>query len=552
MKLLKKTYSTILLVLVSSFFLLLFQNFIPSNQTKEDDIITDEVDTDDAVAPTVSGDENLNQGLCPTMNKGQLPLPINEIQKGGLVVLKKAHYYQVGELHLTSPVSIIGQGRGLTKITVCIGAKEAGMRIESKNVSIKGLSIELALKEKLMNSGSGEYGTGITIGRYFGRKELVAVSNVRIENIGISRGRLENGSRSFTGNAMVVVGNVSNVDIHDVLLSNSHSIGFLTHWGALLPGNCKYGHAYEIFDEAGEKLNCPVLKTFHPHNVKIDGLETSFLTNALIMISSSYNVQVNNVIGSAPMALQFMPGDEGVRYSSDEEKGLVGSNIKIENVQASIRGDFPSLPIVRIFSKGGSKWDQTVNEVHYKNVTVNNMELTTTTEERRNFRQRKYLFISKYGRGKNIQFNNLNFHDAGRARGYGFGAVLSYSKGITLSGFRSQAKNGVLVKNSEDIVIKNSIFNRKGEVATDPNRSPMAYSRGIIVKDETRHGMNRPFPGYANSISLLNNVITDYDYGMKIKSLNFSDIADICDRALVAADNIITALIEPFQGKECN
>lgn len=336
-------------------------------------------------------------------------------------------YEHTGPLVIPGRMTLKGKGG---KIKFTIGRSTPSIHVRSSNVKIEDLRIEVNLTEGL-GSGDGANGTAVTVGDFFYSSEPEEIRNVRLKGLEVNRT-----SGSWGGHVITVIGRVTGVYIAELTTvwtpgANKHANAILVHWGAVAPGP-------ELpFTGA----------SYHPNDIRIDDLTLDGHTR-VFQLSSCYDVSVRNVSGTNIDRFgDVIPGDEANRYSTVEQKSLVGSNLLIE--QANVSGLIAdSLASIRVYGLGFSKFDLTaggaplINWLQYRAVRFSQIVLTGADSIVR--------VIDCQNASGSITFKDVDIR-AGRT---GIACrVLDGGRGVVFKNVTARQRIGYEIQNSTDVTI---------------------------------------------------------------------------------------------------
>lgn len=157
-------------------------------------------------------------------------------------------------------------------------------------------------------NGNGFVRLPICIGRWW--NPSYEVKNVYIESVELSNSYNES-------NLIAIGGNVSNVQIENIIGRGTFSRALMIHWSGL-PNNIN-----------------PTI-TYHPNNIKIGNIKADGADESIVALSACYNVSIENITGNNNyIGLLIIAGDFGDYYANSAQKGLVGQGIVINNLSGT-------------------------------------------------------------------------------------------------------------------------------------------------------------------------------------------------------------------------
>jgi hypothetical protein len=465
--------------------------------------------------------ETPEMALDATPREGGAAFSLDQLKQGGQISIPAGSFSHTGEIVIDKATTIVGAGRDRTTLDLFITRDEAGLRILSSDVTIKDLNIRVHLVHKLTEpghagGGRGEYGTGITVGRYLTLNEQPRIENITIERVAISRD-------GFVAAALTLIGHVTKVTIRDIDLRDAHSTALIMHWG----GKSSHAPAPQALEMPGFE----VFESYHPNTISISNVSIARVARFLI-ISSSYKVDVERIEGTTAELLFMLPGDEIDRFAQAADKGRVGSDISLKDISAHVYTK-DSDHLVRVTSIGTSKTDQQKRLLPYKNLLVEGVFIKSVTRvQNKTFR---YGLNLNGATGSNLRFENVVLSDVafkpfetGTGALPAYGVYLNSCAGITLDAITARSHMGIGIVDSTDVAIKGSTFSSKGPSSLT--------SYGLFFK-ETAVGGN-------SSISVEDTTLINYDYGIR-----YPNPADCKDYNLSKVT--VLALIQAEQNKQC-
>ncbi len=459
------------------------------------------VSTDLRIHLEMRGDDT-SDGLSPETPVRTLARAV-EILDGFSDVATSAHlgigpgrFEHEGELQLHHGVEIEGSGRDATVLAFSIDRDQPSMRLLSSDITIGGVEIEVDLIESLSDGvhfgGRGEYGTGITLGRYLHTEPHEVVDNVQIAGIRIRR-------TNFTAAGITIMGRSSNVTIDDVEYAGGRtSTAVIVHWG---------GHTTVAPAPAAlEDPRYAVLTSYHPHGLTIQGIRAED-TARLAVVSSAYDVILRDFEGPTSAMLFVLPGDEIDRFASDEDAGRVMSNLEFSDFRAPLRAD-EGEHVVRITSIGTSRMDGERRLLLTHGLRLQNFEVQSV--DRPGGMSYRYGINANDTRGSDIEFSNIRLADVGSWEyddngpvQASYGLYIRDALGISVDGLSTEARYGIGIIDSQDITIDDATLTYDGTPPSDANAFGV-----YVAESDAPEGAN-------DNLQISNSTIEGYDYGVR-------------------------------------
>lgn len=418
--------------------------------------------------------------------------------------LAPGSYPHMGQLTLNTPVTLEGASRDESTLELELTREDAGIRVLSPNVTIRDLEVSVYLAESLSDGihegGRGEYGTGITLGEYLATEEQVAVDDIVLERLRISRPNMAP-AINYTAAALTMVGRVQNVSVEDIDLLGNHSTVLILHWGA-----------HSTVAPAPSALVDPaydVIESYHPHSIVVRQLRVE-RSARLLIISSSYDIDVSDIEGQTREILFMLPGDEGDNFAVEGDRGRANSDITVTNIRAAMSVG-PNTHAIRLSSVGTSKVPATLGDkVRYSMTDIELSDIRVTGVTRRAGESFRYGINAGGMTGENIVLRNIDLSDlasldhvdADRGVLPSYGLYMRETTGLRVSQLRSRGRYGIGIVDSRNIVVENSDFSY---LPSDSTRA----SYGVFVRDGSAPELNN------DGIALRGLRVTDYEHGIR-------------------------------------
>lgn len=453
--------------------------------------------------------DDANDGLSETSALRTVAEAVLRVAAGSHVLtptvrLAPGDYAHLGQLTLNNPVILEGASRDESNIQLELTRDDAGIRVVAPNVTIRDLEVSVYLAESLSDGihqgGRGEYGTGITLGQYLTTEEQVAVDDIVLERLRISRPNMAP-SINYTAAALTMIGRVQNVMVQDIDLLGNHSTALILHWGAL-----------STVAPAPQALADPaydVIESYHPHSIALRQMRVE-RSARLLVISSSYDIEVSDVEGDTREIIFMLPGDEGDNFAIDSDRGRVNSDITVTNIRAEMSVG-ANTHAIRLSSVGTSKVPATLGEeVRYSMTNIELSDITVTGVTRRSGESFRYGINAGGMTGENIVLRNIDLRDLASLdyvdpeRGIlpSYGLYMRETTGLRVSELRSRGRYGIGIVDARDIVVEDSDFTY---LRSDSTRA----SYGIFIRDGGA-------PELSNDAIVLRGLrVTNYESGIR-------------------------------------
>jgi hypothetical protein len=402
-----------------------------------------------------------------------------------------------GQLTVTVPVTFEGQGPERSTLAFSVNRDQSSIRVLSGGVDVHGLEIEVDLVESLSDGihtgGRAEYGTAITVGRYLHTEPHEEVRGVSVQDVRIHR-------TNFTAAGISILGRSSEVSVRDLEIVGRVSTAVILHWG---------GHTTVAPSPAAlEHPDYDVMTTYHPHDVLVDGV-TVHDSARMAIISSSYDVTLQELHGPTTSVLLLLPGDEINRFATPGDRDRVMSNITMRNVSSQLEADDADY-VVRATAVGTSKVDGAQRILPVVGLHLENIEILGVDHP--GGASYRYGINANGLRGTDIEFANIDLASVasweytggqGGAVQASYGLFLRDASGITATGLRTGARYGVGIWDSQHILVQDSTLAYTDDPPSDRN------AFGIYVaEDDAPQGINL-------DLRVQDTTVTGYDYGTR-------------------------------------
>lgn len=554
--------------------LVLFQNFSPAPESEDAALIKSEQEevSDTPLMASASTTEK-KVFACPT--NGKTILTKEQILTYPKKQLGRGHFIVEESFVIREPLELFGAGRDRTTLTVCVNDTSSAIQILSArgNVHIHDLNINVVLRNAPRDSdGTGGSGAAILVGKFLDTKpaDYFRVKNVRLENLKISRP-----SSSYMANAISLIGNVSDVNLKDIRVVGRHSHALLMHWGGILDssagGVCSDIESPFVYyskaeaEAAGDvrlhtKMKCPVLRSFHVHNVNVENyhVEEGSMAGYLLTLSSTYNITAQDMSATVTRPLFIFAGDEGADYAQAPQNTYIGRNILVKKIRAKLvvpsSKDKPVTSVsspISIGSKGVSKWTNNdpnqkgrVASIQWNNLVIEDYKSEPADESyksetvdpvldyKRKYVRGVYMPYARAG-GGGIHLKNIDTGELGAESSSSVGLYITFGQGVHVDRFIGKPYVGIYAVNSRNITVKNSYFSRIGVQAPVRGNFTHSDTKGFIFADAARelpYGFGVPFPGFLNHISISNTTFNNYDYLTRAYNRGLTPQPNYCAR----------------------
>lgn len=248
-------------------------------------------------------------------------------------------------------VRLIGLGAHRSGILIETDNTQGGIRIGGSNNHLGGMEIMGWLQQAKNDGNSGHIGVPVLMGDYLNGGLSPVIRDASFDSLKITRSPGTGGTPSFQTIAMMAAGDVSQVDIGDVLVDGNFSIGFQGHW----TGNVS---------AVGEAIT----QSRHPQNINIGRLACINGVGTGVTLASCADVTVHKMmLKGSDKAIRILPGDEVDDFAPADQKGRIGRGLNFVAVYAEDcqEGNAGGDDVIDVASVGASKF-RTEEGIVYK------------------------------------------------------------------------------------------------------------------------------------------------------------------------------------------